>query len=168
MEYRSIMFTKNEKWPLALIKYTEEYRKYLDQIKRYNRDLADSIERCPKIYSELSEHQSYMIFLGEDYCIGGINITTSCDEKNIELEIHFNEKYICLQDEINEITEHIVDNIAYNFPNKEELEIRLLNNVDLSSNHKYIKKVYSEKLTTYTCKNNYKDTAIKRTLVKKQ
>ena len=70
--------------------------------------------------------------------------------------------------EINEITEHIVDNIAYNFPNKEELEIRLLNNVDLSSNHKYIKKVYSEKLTTYTCKNNYKDTAIKRTLVKKQ
>lgn len=62
MEYRSIMFTKNDKWPLALIKYTEEYKKYLERIRRINKELADSVERCPKMYSESSEHQSYMIF----------------------------------------------------------------------------------------------------------
>ena len=166
MEYRSIIFTKNNKWPLALIKYTEEYRKYLEQIKWFNRELADTIEKSPKIYSELSDHQSYMIFLGENYCIGGINITTSCDEKKLELEIHFNEKYIYLPEEMNEITEHIVDGLSYNYPDKEEIEIRLLNTVDLSRYHKYIRKVYDEKLTTYTCRNKYKNTGIKRTLEK--
>ena len=157
MEYTSIMFTKSEKWPLALIKYTEEYEKYLEQIKRFNGSLADSIEKCPKMYSELSEHQSYMIFLGEYYCVGGINIETSFDERNLELEIHFDEKYICLSEEINEITERIVDGLSRNFPDKEKIEMRLLNDVDLSRyyKYKYIKKVYDEKLTTYTCKNRY-------------
>lgn len=146
MEYRSIMFTKNEKWQLALIKYTEEYQKHLEQIKRFNKELVDSIERCPKIYSESSEHQSYMIFLGEDYCIGGIKIGTSFDERNQELEIHFDEKNICLPEEITEITELIVDGISRNFPDKEEIEIRLLNDVDLSRYHKYkYKKKYMMK-----------------------
>lgn len=168
MEYRNTMLTKNNKWPLALIKYTEEYRKYLEQIKWFNRELADSIEKSPKIYSELSDHQSYMIFLGEDYCIGGINIATSCDEKNLELEIHFNEKYIYLPEEINEITEHLVDSLGYNFSDKENIEIKLFNNIDLSRYHKYkyIKKVYDERLITYTCKNKYKNTGIKRILEK--
>lgn len=157
MKYESIMLTKNVEFPLALIKYTEEYKKYLEQIKKFNKNLADSVEKCPKIYSELSDHQSYMIFLGEDYCIGGINIETSFDERNLELEIHFDEKYICLSEEINEITQHLVDGLSRNFPDKEEIEIRLLNDVDLSRYHKYkyIKKVYDEKLTTYNCKNRY-------------
>ena len=166
MEYRSIMFTKNEKCTLALIKYTEEYRKYLERIKTYNKDLADSIERCPKIYSESSEHQSYMIFLGENYCVGAIYIGTSFDEKNLELEIHFDEKYIWLPEEIYEITDYIADNLAYNFPDKERIEIKLFNDVDLSrqNKHKYIKIVYSEKLITYSCKNKYKNVVIKRVL----
>ena len=157
MKYRNIMFTKSKKCPLALIKYTDEYRKYLEQIKKFNMELADSIERCSKLYSEESEHQSYMIFLGEDYCIGGINIETSFDEKNLELEIHFNEKYICLPEETCEIIEHMIDGLSRNFINKERIEIRLLNEVELSRYHKYtyIKKVYDEKLTTYTCKNRY-------------
>lgn len=168
MKYKSIMFTKHEKWPLALIKYTEEYRKYLEQIKKFNKNLADYIENCPKIYSEESEHQSYMIFLGEDYCIGGINIGTSFDEKNLELEIHFNEKYICSTEEIYEITEHIVDSLSYNFPDKERIEIKQLNNIDLCrlNRQKYIKIVYSEKLTTYSCKNQYKNSGITRILEK--
>lgn len=168
MEYRSIMFTKSVKYPLALIKYTEEYKEYLEQIKKYNMNLADYIERCPKMYSELSEHQSYMIFLGEDYCVGGINIETSCDEKNLELEIHFDEKYIYLPEEIYEITEHLVDSLAYHFPDKERIEIKLLNDVDLSryNKHKYIKMVYSAKLITYSCKNKYKNSGIKKILEK--
>lgn len=168
MEYRSIMFTKNEKWPLALIKYTEEYKKYLERIKRINMSLADSIERCPKIYSEKSEHQSYMIFLGEEYCIGGINIATSCDEKNLELDIGFDERYIYLPEEINEITQHLVDCLAYNFPDKERIEIKILNDVDLfkHNQHKYTKIIYNEKLTTYTCINKHKNTDKKRILEK--
>jgi len=170
MEYRNIMFTKNEKWPLALIKYTEEYKKYLERIKRINSSLADAVERYPKIYSEESQHQSYMIFLGEEYCIGAIYIATSFDEKNLELEIHFDEKYICLPEETCEITEHIVDSLAYNFPDKERIEIRLLNDVDLSrhNKYKYIKTVYSERLTKYSCKNKYKNSVVKRVLEKEQ
>ena len=167
MEYRSILLAKNNKWPLALIKYTEEYKKYLEQIKRINSSLADSIERCPKMYSELSEHQSYMIFLGEDYCVGGINIETSCDEKKLELEIHFDEKYIYLPEEIYEITDHIVDSLSYYFPDKEKIETKLINNVDLSKyNNKYTKLVYDEKMATYICVNEYKNYTIKKMLEK--
>lgn len=168
MKYENIMLTKSEKWPLALIKYTEEYQKYLERIKRINSSLADSIERCPKMYSELSEHKSYMIFLGEDYCIGGIYIGTSCDEKSLELEVLFDEKYICLPEEIYEITEHIVDGLAHNFTDKENIEIRLLNNVDLTryNKRKYIKMVYSQDLITYSCINKYKISPFKRTLNK--
>lgn len=169
MEYRSIMFTKSEKWPLALIKYTEEYRKHLERIKKYNKTLADKIERFSKIYSEQSEYQSYMIFLGENHSIGGIKIEPSFDEKNLELEIHFDEKYIYLPEEIYEITEHLVDNLSYNFIDKERIEIKLLNDVDLSryNKSKYIKLVYSEKLTIYSCVNKYKNIGIKRSLEKK-
>ena len=137
--------------------------------KKINSSLADSIEKCPKIYSELSEHQSYLIFLGENYCVGGINIGTSCDEKNLELEIGFDEKCIYLPEEIYEITEHIVDNLAYNFQDKEWIEIKLFNNVDLfrQNKHKYIKNIYSEKIITYSCKNKYKSVEIKRILEKK-
>ena len=167
MEYKNVMFTKNKKWPLALIKYTEEYKKHLERIKKINNSLADCIESCPKIYSEESQYQSYMIFLGEDYCVGAIYIGTSFDEKNLELEIHFDEKYIYLPEEIYEITEHLVDSLAYNFPNKERIEVKLYNNVELSNyNNKYIKMVYSEKLTTYMCINKYKNFGIKKILEK--
>jgi len=86
----------------------------------------------------------------------------------LELEIHLNEKYIYLHEEINEIVEHLVDGLSYNYPDKEEIEIRLLNDIDLSRYHKYKyrRKVYDEKLTTYTCKNKYKNTGIKRMLEK--
>lgn len=157
MEYRSIMFTKSEKWPLALIKYTEEYKKYLEQIRRINKELAESVEKCPKVYSETSDHQSYMIFLGENYCIGAIYIGTSFDEKKLELDIHFDEKYIDLSNEIYEITEYIVDSLAYYFPNKERIEVKLINKVDLSSfnKRKYVKIVYNANLVIYSCKNKY-------------
>lgn len=168
MEYRSVKLSEDGKWSLALIKYTEEYKEYLEQIKKFNKTLADYIEKCPKIYSVQSEHQSYMIFLGEKYCIGGINIGTSFDEKNLELEIHFDENHICLPDAIYQIVEQIVDGLAYHFPDNERIEIRLLNNVDLTryNRHKYIKMVYSEKLITYSCKNKYKNSDVKRTLEK--
>ena len=167
MKYRSIMFTKNTKYPLALIKYTEEYKKYLEQIKRIDSSLSDSIEKCPKMYSELSEHQSYMIFLGENYCIGGINIATSCDEKNLEVEIGYDERYISLHEEMYEITDHIVDGLSYNFADKEKIEIILINNFELSKyNNKYTKIVYDEKTTTYTCINEYKNHAVKKKLEK--
>ena len=168
MEYRNVLFTKNVKWPLALIKYTEEYKEYLERIKKFSSRLANSIERCPKIYSEMGEHQSYMIFLGENYCVGGINIETSFDEKTLELEIHFDEKYIYLPEEIFEITEHIVDSLARNYPDKERVEIKLLNNVELSkyNKHKYIKNVYNERLITYSCINRYRNIVFKRILEK--
>ena len=168
MEYKSIMLAKSKKWPLALIKYREEYRKYLEQIKSFDRELADSVEKCPNIYSELSEHQSYMIFLGENYCVGAIYIGTSFDGKNLELEIHFDEKYIYLPEEIYEITQHLVDGLSCNFPDKERIEIKLLNNIDLTkyNKHKYIKIVYDEKLITYRCKNEYKNPNNKRVLEK--
>ena len=85
------------------------------------------------------------------------------------LTIHFDEKYICLPEEIYEITDYIVDCLAYKFPDKERTEIKLFNDVELSrqNKHKYIKIVYSEKLITYSCKNKYKNVGVKRVLEKK-
>lgn len=109
-----------------------------------------------------------MIFLGENCCVGAIYIGTSFDEKNLELEIHFDKKYIYLPEEIYEITEHLVEGVSCNFPDKERIEIKLLNNVDLTKHnkHKYIKIVYDEKLTTYRCINTYKNSNVKRMLEK--
>jgi len=155
MKYRSITLNGNKGVPYALVKYTKEYKRYLEKLRELNPELADSVEQGPKIYSEQSEHQSYMIFSGRRDCVGAIYIGTSTDEKNLEIKLHFKEKYFKTNYDIVAVIEQLVDSLGLYFYDKENIEIELCNDIDLSQFNKYRfkKKVYDAKLTTYTCSN---------------
>lgn len=167
MEYEIVILDTSMNYSIKLIEYTDEYKEYLKTIKHINSKLINRVEKCPKTNSELSKNQSYLIFLGENYCIGAIYICTSFDEKNIKIEIGFDEIYVS-SEEIYKITDQIVDNLAFQFHNKDRIETQLLNNVDLSrmNKRKYIKKVYNENLITYSCINKYKKVGFQRKLKK--
>ena len=155
MKYRSVSLNGNKDCNYGLVKYNDNYKDYLEDLRQMNEELADAVERCPKIYSELSEHQSYMIFDGPYRCVGAVNIGTSTDEKNLEIEVQLNEKSFDSQREIAQVIEQLVESLKLYFYDKEAIEINLINNIDLSkiNPYKYKKSVYDEKLTTYTCEN---------------
>ena len=155
MKYRNISLNGNKTWNYGLVKYNEDYKNYLEELRKMNKELADSVEKCPEIYSELSEHQSYMIFRGSYRCVGAINIETSTDERNLEIELQLNDKQFDSQEEIVEVIEQLVESLKLYFYDKENIEINLINNIDLSkiNSYKYQKRVYDENLTTYTCSN---------------
>ena len=155
MKYRNISLNGNKDSNFGLVKYNDNYKGYLEDLRQMNEELADAVERCPKIYSELSEHQSYMIFDGPYRCIGAVRIETSTDEKNLEIEVQLDEKCFDSQQEIVQVIEQLVESLKLYFYDKEAIEIHLINNIDLSkiNCYKYKKKVYDEKLTTYTCDN---------------
>lgn len=155
MKYRNISLNGNKGWHYNLVKYNDEYKKYLVELRNMNEELADSVELCPKIYSELSEHQSYMIFQGEYRCVGAIKIGTSTDKKNLEIEVQLNEKHFTSQQEIIKVIEQLIESLKLYFFDKENIEINLINNIDLSkvNSYKYHQKVYDENLITYTCTN---------------
>ena len=93
MKYRSITLNGNSESQYSLIKYNDEYKYHLEELRKLNKELADYVEKCPKIYSENSEEQSYMIMRDNRDCVGAIYIATSTNELNLEIKVHFNEKY---------------------------------------------------------------------------
>ena len=155
MKYRSISLNGNEYSHYSLVKYKNEYKEYLVDLKKMNKELAESVENYPKIYSELSDNQSYMIFQDKYRCVGAINIETSTDEKKLEIKVQLNEKYFTSKQEIVKVIEQLTESLKLYFFDKEKIEITLINNIDLSkvNFHKYHKTVYDENLTTYTCTN---------------
>lgn len=157
MRYRSISLNDNKKYQFSLIKYNEEYKKYLEELKRMNENLADSVEKCPTIYSELSDHQSYMIFSGESNCVGAIYIGTLTDEKNLEIKVQFIEEKFENKESIFAVLEQLVDTLGLYCFDKENVEIHLLNNIDLEkiNKYKYKKNRLFENLTTYNTTNGY-------------
>ncbi len=155
MKYRNISLNGNKYYYYGLAKYNDEYKKFLEKLRIINEDMADSVEHCPKIYSESSEHQSYLILQSNYRCVGAINIETSTDERNLEVEIQLNEKCFNSQEKIIELIEQLIESLKLYFFDKEKIEINLINNIDLSkiNPYKYHKRVYDENLTTYTCTN---------------
>jgi hypothetical protein len=162
MRYRSITLNDNKKYQFSLIKYNEEYKKYLEELKRMNATLANSVEKCPTIYSELSDHQSYIIFSDEIFyeklnCVGAIYIGTSTDEKNLEIQVQFIEEKFENKESIFAVLEQLVDTLGMYCFDKENIEIHLLNNIDLEkmNQYKYKKNCLFENVTTYTTTNEY-------------
>ena len=155
MKYKSISLNNNKGYHYSLVKYSDEYKEYLDELNKMNVSLANYVLECPKLYSEASDNQSYMIFQGEYNCVGAIYINTSTDEKNLEIEVQFNEKRLKLNYEITEVLDQLIDSLKLYFYDKENIEIKLINNIDLSNFncYKYEKKVYDKNLTTYICSN---------------
>ena len=162
MKYRNITLNGNKEYLYSLIKYSEKYTKHLEEFRRINPELSKDVEMCPKIYSELSEHQSYMIFRDNYACVGIIYIGTSIDEKNLEVKVQFDEKCFQTKNDIVALIEQLIDSLGLYFYNKESIEIELLNNIDLSQykRFKFKKKLYDEKLTTYIYSNKGNNTLI--------
>lgn len=155
MKYRSITLNGNKKYTYSLVKYTDKYKIHLEEFRKVNSELADNVEQCPKIYSEQSDHQCYMIIRDECHCVGAIYIGTSTDEKNLEIKVHFDEKYFETYNDIVALIEQLVDSLSLYFYDKQNIEIELINNIDLSqfNRFRFKKNVYDAKITTYTCSN---------------
>lgn len=155
MRYRSISLNGNRIDKYSLVKYTDKYKTYLEELRKMNEILADAVENGPKLYSELSEHQSYMIFRGVDECVGAINIGTSTDEKDLEIEIQFDEKHLAVLEEMYKVVEQIVESLKLYFFYKRNIKVKLNNGLDLAkvNGAKYQKRVYDGNLTTYICTN---------------
>lgn len=151
MKYRSFSLNGNKRYN-HLIKHDSRYK--LDELREMNRKLADYVENFPKFFSELSETQSYMI-CSAGTCVGAIYIETSPNEKNLEIEIQFIEKYFESKTKMVELLEQIIESLKLYFWDKENIEIKLNHNIDLSqiNSYKYQKKVYDENITTYICSN---------------
>ncbi len=169
MRYRSITLNDNKIERISFVKYNAEYKDYLEELKEMNYELADSVEKCPTIYSELSDHQSYMIFSGEKKCIGAIYIGTSTDEKNLEIQLQFIEEKFENKEGVLAILDQIVATLGLYCFDKENIEIQLLNNfssddIDKYTYHRYQQQRLSENVTTYTTTNRHNNSIFPKLL----
>lgn len=151
MRYRSITLTDPE---LIFIKYENRYEKYLEEMKQLDDKLVSLVVKCPSIYSELSDHQSYMIFKGMFNCIGAIYIGTSTDEQDLEIDIQFIEEKFKNKEDITKVLEKIIDSLKFYCFDKKNIRIHLFNDIDLE-NTKYAKEQLFEDRTIYIAENSY-------------
>ena len=121
--------------------------------------LANSIEKFPFIYDELSTIQSYMIFSNRTKCIGGICIENSPNEKNLKIEVQLIEEKFEDKESILIILDEIVTNLGYYCFDKEKIEIYFLNNLDLDNINESIfyryQKCLLKNITCYIIANKY-------------
>lgn len=162
MKYRNISLAYDSQY--SLVKYTDEYKKYLDEILEMDKYLAQSVINGPKSFSIDSTSQSYMIFAGVQNLVGLIQINTSADEKNLEIELELDTQRFHSQEHILDVIEQIVESLKLYFYDKKYIEIKILNDIDLSQYkyYKYSKRIYDEKLTTYICSNEINNILIPR------
>lgn len=158
MRYRSITLNENEMFQYSLVKYEEKYKENLEELNGVNEYLVDSVKKCPHIYSELSEHQSYMIFRGSHTCVGAINIGTSTDEKNLEVKVEFIENKFDSKENLIGVLEQLVTSLGMFFFDKDNIEVRMYNDISLEDLNKYAYHKYQpnylfENVTTYTISN---------------
>ena len=154
MKYRSITLNGNKNHQYKLVKYNDENSIKLLKLNNPDKELVDCVKEWPKVYSELSEHQSYMIY-DHKKCVGLICITTSTNERNLELKVWFDDKYFESNNEILNVIYQLIDSLGLYFYDKENIEIELVNDIDLSKidSFKFKKNIYDENLTTYMCSN---------------
>lgn len=151
MKYRDIVLNGSDGLQFKLVKYNDKYKLCLEGFKNLDSRLADCVINCPKIYSELSEHQSYMIFDNkQDICIGVIYIGISCDERNLEVRLQLDESKILDKDSLMNVADQIIDVLGYCFRDKDNIEVDMVNDIYLSEyDMKYKKMVYDAKIVTY-------------------
>lgn len=161
MRYRSISLNSynGKDSNYSLIKYEDKYKKYLNELKDLDSNLYNCVKECPSLYSEESDHQAYMIFKSNKQCVGAIYIGTSTDEKDLEIEVEFNEKYFNDKQDVLETFENLLDSLKLFFWDKGNIEIYLHNNINLAkiNKYQYVRKVYGKDHITYVCKNEKKE-----------
>jgi len=151
MKYRDVILNGSDGFQFKLVKYRDEYNVILDNFYNVDEELLDCVKEFPKIYSELSDYQSYIIFDNKkDICIGLVCIGTSCDEKDLEVKIQVDEREFSIGEEFYIIVDQIIDILGYCFRNMNNIEVDLVNKIDLSNySDKYKKIIYDEKMITY-------------------
>ena len=154
MKYQSISLNNqnNQNLTYSLIKYNEHYQKYLPELRKLDKKLVNYVILCPKIYNNLSEYQSYMIFEEKNKCVGATYINAA--DENLKVELHLNKKYLT-DTEIVNLIETFIESLKLYFYNKEQIELKLINKIDLTQykKDKYQKNIYDEDTVTFTCSN---------------
>ncbi len=155
MKYRNISLNNSSEVSYELVKYEEKYNKYLNDLKTLDDTLVSSVINCPKIYSEESPEQSYMIIRDNYELIGAINIGMTFDEQDLFVKLQLIENYFGNKEEITDFLEILVESLKTFFFDKKNIEIYLLNNIDLCqvNPYKYQIREYDEKLKTFICTN---------------
>ena len=159
MRYRNISLNDDKGAMYYLVKYSDEYRCKEREIKTYTPSLADTILTAPTTFSELSDHQGYMLLNENSELLGLVSIGTSTDEKDLELEVEFSEERLpSKRNKVNALYT-LLDAIELYFNDKDNIEIRLHNEIDLSMVNllKFSRMPYSEDYVTYRCKNSKKE-----------
>ncbi|MCI6266934.1 MAG: hypothetical protein MR598_08860 [Erysipelotrichaceae bacterium] len=155
MKYKNMPLVENSQY--SLVKYQEEYKEKLKRLKELNPSLADSVEHCPNLYSELSDHQCYMIFKEKNECVGAVYIGTSCDESNLEIKLQIDEEKI--KDKNNQylLIEELIHSLEIYFYHMKNIEINLLNSLELEkiNQKKYERTYYFQNHNTFKCQNTY-------------
>lgn len=146
MEYKDISIIGNSEELRALTKYTDGYKKYIKQLREINKEFADLIE----------QNVGYIILHRDCRCLGAINIQVPENDSKLEIQLHLREKYFHSQEEFSDAVEEIINPIGVYFYDKEEIEISLINNIDLSRIHPgyYHKKISDDGKVTYTYSNS--------------
>ena len=155
MKYKSISLNGTDKYQYSLVKYEEKYNDIIKQLKTINVDLLNSVLQCPKIYSEDSEHQAYMIVKGDDIGVGATYIGTSCDEKDLEVTLQLDESEFASETEMYMLVNQLVDSLGLYCYERENIYINLINKIDLSNYNgvKYKREYHYMSMDTYCCSN---------------
>lgn len=155
MKYRDIVLNGSDGLQFRLVKYSDRYNSCLDNFKDADKSLVECVRECPKIYSELSDHQSYMIFDNkQDICIGIVYIGTSCDERNLDVRLQLDESKFNNKNDMFVAINQIIDVLGYCFRDMDNIEVNMVSDIDLSGyDTKYKKMVYDAKLVTYMFAN---------------
>ena len=137
MNYHSISLNDN-KYPYyySLVKYNNEYEKYLKEIKERNPIMAKYIEECAMDPNAI--FQSYMIFKN-NICVGGIIINPTNPSLKATLDI-FEDKFDN-KDLISDLINQLVASLKLYFYDKYYLAIQI-NNTLFSSKIKGIVDIY--------------------------
>ena len=155
MKYKSISLNGTDKYQYSLVKYEEKYNDIIKQLKTINVDLLNSVLQCPKIYSEDSEHQAYMIVKGDDIGVGATYIGTSCDEKDLEVTLQLDESEFASETEMYMLINQLVHSLGLYCYERENIYINLINKIDLSKYNalKYKREYHYMSMDTYCCNN---------------
>lgn len=155
MRYRNISLN-NTNGRYNLIKYDGEC--WDKQLEEFDENLVDYVKTYPTLLTEASDgNQAYMIVQGTNSVIGVLLIETSTDEKDLDIELEFKKVWFNYDKYNNEMKNFkaLIDSLKLYFHDKENIEIEIHNDIDLSKiyPHQYKRMPYGPNYVTYRCVN---------------
>ncbi len=155
MKYRSVGLNDvhgGELWHYSLVKYNPMYAKQLSKLREMNYELADLVEQCPNLSTDDDGYQCYMIFREDSQPVGAVVVDRQLDTDSLQLIIQINDK--CSSDTILDITNRIVSTLGAVHYDKDSIEIKINNDIDLSKEDcQYDRIEYPDGLVTYVFSN---------------